>query len=492
MGACIVEGLVGVGALVLQHMAPLQVHFQLARADIEGLADIGIDTAHARGCRIDVRGVDRQDAAGASDAVDQVDVTQHVAGGDGIGRGALGDFVGALDLPGIHGHRSGGGRLQHDAHRVALGLFRLQVLVGAGDDRDRARAAVGADIGRRADGAAHRIAGVGEGGQATIAVLGRVGGAEAFGVAGTQSDPVGWGPLDAQLRRGLAFAAFVLVVTQRAGKFQLLQHRCRQFDVAGVDILRTVIGRIAQADDVTLVGVSLRGQAVAGLAPLGTDCQAQRTTFQVHQAARHGEVEHVQAGLGACADGRRDVVVQRLRVEVGIVANTPHAAGTVRVAQRALYSAVAQEPGALVHQIGTGVQVGGVVAPVTPVALDADQEAVELIGVVGHARADIPGRVAQARGLALDRIVGMGRRQHHGARAAAGIARAKGIAPAAGDAGRCVAEDRFLLRVADLGVDLAAFAEGEAGAAEHVDVLLFRREITELLRRIPQAALGRH
>ncbi len=86
----------------------------------------------------------------------------------------------------------------------------------------------------------------------------------------------------------------------------------------------------------------------------------------------------------------------------------------------------------------------------------------------------------------------MGRRQHHGARAAAGIARAKRIAPAAGHAGGRVAEDRFLLRVADLGVDLAAFTEGEAGAAEHVDVLLFRGQITVQLVRIPQAALCGH
>jgi len=50
-----------------------------------------------------------------------------------------------------------------------------------------------------------------------------------------------------------------------------------------------------------------RGQAVAGLAPLGTDRQAQRTTLQVHQAARDGEVEHVQAGLGAGADRGRDL-----------------------------------------------------------------------------------------------------------------------------------------------------------------------------------------
>ncbi|KAG0771659.1 hypothetical protein G6F22_016297 [Rhizopus arrhizus] len=144
---------------------------------------------------------------------------------------------------------------------------------------------------------------------------------------------------------------------------------------------------------------------------------AQRATLEVHQAARHGEVEHVQARLGTRADLRRDVVVQRLRVLARIVTDAPHATGAVRIAQCALHGAVAQVAGALVGEVGAGVQVGGVVAPVAPVALDADQEAVELVGVVGHARADIPGRVAHADRRTRGRVVRVVRAQHGGARA---------------------------------------------------------------------------
>uniref|UniRef100_A0A914YFN1 Uncharacterized protein n=1 Tax=Panagrolaimus superbus TaxID=310955 RepID=A0A914YFN1_9BILA len=136
------------------------------------------------------------------------------------------------------------------------------------------------------------------------------------------------------------------------------------------------------------------------------------------------------------------------------------------------------------------MQVGGVVAPVAPVTLDADQEAVELVGVVGHTRADVPCAVTQARRI-RQRVVRMPGIEHRRAVTAAGVLRAAGEAPATGHAGRGIAEDGFLLRVADLGVDLAAFAEGERGAAEHVDVLLFRGQVAILLRWIPQAALGR-
>ncbi|KAG1255573.1 hypothetical protein G6F68_010258 [Rhizopus microsporus] len=350
VGAHIIDRLAAFGTFELQDVAPLQVQLQLARADLEGLADVGVDTADARGTGIHVAGVDGQDGAAVGHAIEVIAVTQHVAGKEGVGGVALDDLVGALDLPCVDGHRGGRGRLQHQADRVALGLFRLQQLVRLGDDRHR----IGTALARCAatDLATHRIDRGGEGGQATIAVLGRVRRAEAFGVAGAQGDPVGRGPLHAQLRRGLAFTALVLVVTQRAGQFQLLQYRCGQFDVAGVDVLGAVIGRIAQADDVALVGVGLRGQAVAGLAPLGTDRQAQRATLEVHQAARHGEVEHVQARLGTRADLRRDVVVQRLRVLARIVTDAPHATGAVRIAQCALHGAVAQEAGALVGQVG--------------------------------------------------------------------------------------------------------------------------------------------
>ncbi|KAG1320532.1 hypothetical protein G6F63_014210 [Rhizopus arrhizus] len=80
-------------------VAPLQVQLQLARADLEGLADVGVDTADARGTGIHVAGVDGQDGAAVGHAIEVIAVTQHVAGKDGVVGVALDDLVGALDLP---------------------------------------------------------------------------------------------------------------------------------------------------------------------------------------------------------------------------------------------------------------------------------------------------------------------------------------------------------------------------------------------------------
>ncbi|MNN08009.1 hypothetical protein D3C81_1208520 [compost metagenome] len=219
---------------------------------------------------------------------------------------------------------------------------------------------------------------------------------------------------------------------------------------------------------------------------LGTQRQPERTTGQVDQAAGGLEVDHVQAGGGVGVDGGRDVVIQRLRIGTGLRAETPPTHGAVGVGQRGAHVAVAQEALALVHQLRGRVQVGGVHIPFAPASFDTQQEAGELVGVVGEARADIECRIAQAC-IHAEGIVGMVRTQHRGTGAAAGIHRPARITPRTGDAIGRVVERVLLLGVAELAVQLEVVGQHEGAACKQIPEFLAGAQAAEILR-LPQAA----
>ncbi len=200
--------------------------------------------------------------------------------------------------------------------------------------------------------------------------------------------------------------------------------------------------------------------------------------------ARALDVDQIEAALAIGVNRRRDEVVHGLRVQPGIVTDTPGDGSGA--GQRLPDRAVTQISRALVGQIALRVQICRVDIPLAELALHSGHRAPEVVGDVHDAGTHVERGITQARGHA-ERIVRMGRAEQSGARAAAGIHRTARVAPRTGDAGRGVGELGFLTRVAELGIRLKVVVQRESAAPEDVDVLLDGRQIAELAG-LPEAA----